>query len=175
MKSLLSHGIRHTSDWYYSRVSISLCRGVGRHARLLCFKFLDCRPDPRASPFVAGILFCVEPRAIMRAVQVVCKYMELACLFCDFAITRFSVGEVVEVVRAIAHDILHKFLLVDFYCFHSAHGRFDPATVGRTGVPRLTCFTRLRGRHSPTVSCAVCSRSGTRTRNLVLGRTALTD
>lgn len=129
---------------YYSRVSISLCRGVGRHARLLCFKIFDYRPNPRTASFVAGVLFCVEPRTIMRTIKLVCKRMKLACLFCNLAITRFSVGKVVEVMRAIARDILHKFLLVDFDCFHSAHGRFDPATVGRYGCWRFTSLSGTR-------------------------------
>ena len=52
----------------------------------ICFQFLDCRLNPRASALVAGVLLCVQSRTIMRTMQLVCKYMELACLFCDFAI-----------------------------------------------------------------------------------------
>lgn len=63
--------------------------------------------------------------------------MQTACLIRHFAPAASAFLKVIKIVRAVLDYILDEFVVVDFDCFHSAHGRCDPATVGRYECERL--------------------------------------
>lgn len=103
----------------------------------LYLQFLYCRLYPRTMPFVATVLFCVEPWTVERAMQVIGKHVKLTRFHVDLSHTRFAVGEVVEVMRTFLYDMLYKLVIFDFYCFHTIK-RKAPFIAVFTGG----CFAR---------------------------------
>lgn len=101
----------------------------GRHfstvhrARLLCFESLNCALDSRASPFVAAVVFRVQPRTVRRAVKFARKGVEAASLLADLTLTTLAHLKVVEVMRAISVDILCQLVLINFNRLHMVPGK----------------------------------------------------